>query len=214
MPYNIVVNHNPYCADDFLLVILVYFVQYIINIRIAFSQFVDYAFAYLAQDNSAASTWPEWSFYAPNATSIGANAFRQCRTLKQVRLPSLTSPASGSYFFYQATSGTRKLELIDWGEANIGGNWAGYCANLKTIILRKTTIATLGNISQAFQGTPFASGGSGGTIYIPKVLYDHLGDNSSSDYKAASNWSTVNGYGTITWARLEGSIYESPTWGH
>ena len=61
----------------------------------------------------------------------------------------------------------------------------------------------------AFTGTPFASGGTGGTIYIPKSLYDHLDDGTSSDYKAATNWSTIDGYGTITWAKIEGTYYET-----
>ena len=111
------------------------------------------------------------------------------------------------------TSGARPLALVDWGLANVPNNFVNYAINFKTLILRKTSIATLANTG-AFTGTPFASGGSGGTIYIPKALYDHLGDGTSLDYKAASNWSTVNGYGTITWAKLEGSPYESPTWGH
>ena len=49
---------------------------------------------------------------------------------------------------------------------------------------------------------------SSGTIYIQKVLYDRLGDGASLDYKAATNWSTVDGYGTITWAKIESSAYE------
>jgi hypothetical protein len=63
--------------------------------------------------------------------------------------------------------------------------------------------------ANAFSNSHFKSGGTGGTIYIPKVLYDHLGDNSSLDYKKATNWTTVNGYGTITWEKIEGSIYET-----
>lgn len=70
---------------------------------------------------------------------------------------------------------------------------------MKTLILRKSTIFTLGNVD-AFNGTPFASGGSGGTIYVPSSLI--------SEYQSASNWTTVNGYGTITWAAIEGSQYE------
>ena len=54
----------------------------------------------------------------------------------------------------------------------------------------------------------YIAGGSGGEIYIPKVLYDHLGDGTSSDYKAATNWSTVDARGTITWKQIEGSEYE------
>ena len=65
------------------------------------------------------------------------------------------------------------------------------------------------NNSNILEGTPFASGGAGGTIYIPKSLYDHLGDGTSSDYKAATNWSTYDGYGTITWKKIEDSYYET-----
>lgn len=82
------------------------------------------------------------------------------------------------------------------------------CPNTSTIILRKTSRVSLSNVN-AFNGTKFANGGAGGTIYIPKSLYDHLGDGTTDDYKAASNWSTVNGYGTITWAKIEGSAYEN-----
>ena len=82
------------------------------------------------------------------------------------------------------------------------------CTNLATIVLRRTIITALANVN-ALNGTPFASGGSGGTIYIPKVLYDELGTGSSLDYKAATNWSTIDGYGTITWAKIEGSYYET-----
>lgn len=160
----------------------------------------NYAFAYR-------NTTPDWTVYGPNVTYMGQNAFRQCRYLTSARFPALTSYHSTSYVFYMPTSGTRKLALIDWGLANVPGNWATNCTNLKTIILRKSTIATLAN-TNSFNGTPLASGGSGCTIYIPKALYDHLGDNSSSDYKKASNWSTIDARGTITWAKIEGSIYE------
>ena len=165
----------------------------------------DYAFTRLAGDNGS---WPEWTIHAPNCTYLGQNAFSYCRTLKEAHFPKLTSFMATNYIFYMPSSGTRKLAVVDWGLANITGHWAENCANLKTIILRKTTVATLGSVSYGLGGTPFKSGGSGGTIYIPKVLYDHLGDGTSLDYKAAANWSTVDGYGTITWAQIEGSQYE------
>lgn len=81
-------------------------------------------------------------------------------------------------------------------------------ALLSTLVIRGTSICNLNN-RDAFNGTPFRNGGAGGTIYIPKALYDHLGDGSSLDYKAATNWSTIDGYGTITWAQIEGSAYEN-----
>lgn len=102
------------------------------------------------------------------------------------------------------------LQSIDlYSPEKIGLQWFASDTSLDTIIIRNANAVTpLANIS-AFNGTKFASGGAGGTIYIPKAMYDHLGDNSSLDYKAATNWATVNGYGTITWAQIEGSIYET-----
>jgi hypothetical protein len=80
-------------------------------------------------------------------------------------------------------------------------------SHIKTLVLRSTTVVSL----QGATAVPnaFKSGGAGGTIYIPRSLYDHLGDGTNLDYKAATNWSTVDGYGTITWAPIEGSIYET-----
>ena len=78
---------------------------------------------------------------------------------------------------------------------------------MDTLIIRGTSRSQLININ-ALSNTPFKNGGGGGTIYIPKALYDHLGDGTSLDYKSATNWSTVDGYGTITWAQIEGSEFE------
>lgn len=107
-----------------------------------------------------------------------------------------------------------KLEIAD-----IHGSGLQYislfksCSALNILIIRRTTIQDLGyeasNNNFAFASTPFASGGAGGTIYIPKVLYDHLGDGTSYDYKAAAKWATADALGTITWAPIEGSYYET-----
>ena len=123
-----------------------------------------------------------------------------------LRLPGLTTSYNlgGTNF----CSSCGNLKLIDAGSANNIGNIQGAGA-LSILILRKTTICGL-TASSNFNNTPFKSGGTGGTIYIPKALYDHLGDGGSSDYRAATNWSTIWGYGTITWAKLEGSPYEDP----
>jgi hypothetical protein len=92
------------------------------------------------------------------------------------------------------------LNTVDLGKCTgIDGNCFSKCANLKTLILRYTSVCSLGN-TNAFNGTPFASGGSGGTIYVPTALL--------SSYPTATNWSTLNGYGTITWKAIEGSAYE------
>ena len=109
----------------------------------------------------------------------------------------------------QAMAGCTRMTTLDVSNCKaINSQAFNNSAALATIILRGSLVTSL-NAVAAFNGTPFKSGGTGGTIYIPKSLYDHLGDGTSSDYKAASNWSTINGYGTITWAKIEGSYYET-----
>lgn len=113
----------------------------------------------------------------------------------------------------QGMSAHANLEIVDLGSPNIlpakiNGSAFLSCVKLSSLILRYETVIALGALTP-FNGTPFASGGTGGTIYIPKVLYDHLGDGTVLDYKAATNWSTYDGYGTITWAKIEGSQYEN-----
>lgn len=99
------------------------------------------------------------------------------------------------------------LTIVDLGTRLIPASTFLSCRALKTVILRLQEIVDLDAVN-AFNGSPYASGGSGGEIYIPKNLYDHLGDGSALDYKAAANWSTIDGYGTITWRQIEGSEYE------
>lgn len=131
-----------------------------------------------------------------------AGAFAGCgvTTLALPKLRISTVLTDGFRLFENASS----LTAIDLGQLfnQVPAVTFFNCTNLSTIVLRSPTLAPLGG-TNAFNGSPFKSGGSGGTIYIPKSLYDHLGDGTSSDYKAATNWSTVNGYGTITWKSIE-----------
>lgn len=101
------------------------------------------------------------------------------------------------------------LEVVDIGSipSLTGNSFISTSPNCKKLVLRSSSILALSD-TRFFQGSVFASVGTGGTIYIPKSLYDHLGDGTSLDYKAATNWSTVDGYGTITWAQIEGSAYD------
>ena len=107
----------------------------------------------------------------------------------------------------QTFMGLSRLETcdIEYIDRRIDQNTFANTA-LSTLILRQNSVAKLNN-TNAFNNTFFASGKSGGDIYIPKTLYDALGTGTELDYKAASNWSTVDGYGTITWHPIEGSIY-------
>lgn len=144
------------------------------------------------------------SGYFPKLRNIKLRGFYNTGFVK-VAFPSLTT-FSGSNNLNSNT----KLTAIDLGRVFSLVNQCLYgCSKLRTIVLRKSSTITTMQDVKALNGTPFAYGGSGGTIYIPKVLYDELGTGSSLDYKAATNWSTLDGYGTITWAQIEGSYYET-----
>lgn len=122
-------------------------------------------------------------------------------------LTALAFPKMINWSVKSGFASATKLTAIDLAVAALNQLEFSGCTVLSTIILRHTTIVTLAS-TNTFNNTPFASGKAGGTIYIPKVLYDQLGT-GTNDYKAATNWSTIDGYGTITWAQIEGSIYET-----
>ena len=161
----------------------------------------------------------------PNVTGGGSYVFRNCSSLASIILPSMTT--TGGNFFNSSPIpivvypnvtkiGTNGINQWSGHTADLGSTCTaldGYAfnnsANLSTLILRRSTaIVTMGNLN-ALSSTKFKSGGEGGTIYIPTALYNHLGDGTSLDYKSASNWATFEGYGTITWAKIEGSQYEN-----
>ena len=160
----------------------------------------------------------------PNLTTItGSSVFRNSK-LVTVNLPKLVN-MGGSYIFGDnalletcvfpsltttnqslRSGGYHTMDLSQ--QISFGNYWFSGASNFNTLILRSTSICPLTNIG-AFSGTKFDSGKSGGTIYIPETLYNHLGDGSANDYKNATNWSTLNGYGTVTWAKIEGTQYEN-----
>ncbi len=140
---------------------------------------------------------------APKVTSLSANAFQGCTALTTLALPGITGMVGTD-----TIRGCTLLTAVDLGSpSQLGANFFNGNTRMNTLVLRKTSLVGLSNIN-AFTSTPFASGGSGGTIYIPKSLYDKLGT-GTNDYKAAKNWSTLDGYGTVTWAAIEGSQYEN-----
>lgn len=100
---------------------------------------------------------------------------------------------------FRSNKGLKAIDLTMTG--NFGGDAIFRdCTLLDTIIIRSSAVPTLSSTG-AFTNTPFASGKAGGTIYVPSALID--------SYKATTNWSTVNGWGTVTWAAIEGSAYEN-----
>ena len=130
--------------------------------------------------SGASSTGLEF-LYLPSLRMVGSYCMQSNAMLETVILPECTSLNSNSTF--------------------------NNCAKLTTIVLGGGAVVPIG--AHSLNNTQFASGGSGGDIYIPKALYDHLGDGSNLDYLKNSVWNTLNGYGTITWHPIEGSEYET-----
>ena len=154
--------------------------------------------------NNFASCSQLLTFSATKLAEIyGVQQFKNCTALTTLVLPSLTKIASNSIF-----SGCSALTAIDYGNSAQSGNSAVFGASyihenntvLRTIVLRRNGVATLSNIN-CFNNTPFASGGSGGTLYVPSALI--------SSYQSATNWSTILGYANNNIQAIEGSIYET-----
>jgi len=158
------------------------------------------------------------SFSAPYATEARGKILCNCQKLTDVSLPQLQDIVSDQFIentkitqlvlpsmtgaiYARAFRYNRLLKIADLGETTqLQANAFLECNVLDTVILRKSdAICTLQNVN-TFNGTPFASGKAGGEIYVPSALID--------TYKAAANWSTLDGYGTVTWKAIEGSIYE------
>lgn len=145
------------------------------------------------------------TFRAHNVTMIKSNAFNGDSSLQALAFPKLSNHDTGMM------SRTLGLNAVDFGPDTriLFGDALRYCSVLTVIVLRRIGVVALGANGSALLNTPFASGGTGGTIYIPKVLYDHLGDGTENDYLANSVWARIYGYGTITFAAIEGSVYET-----
>lgn len=155
----------------------------------------------------------------PNVISVGANALYNCKNvtsvnfpklkgggalyafagmekLTSVSLPSMTSTLANFMF-----NNCKLLKTADIGVGclSLGGQTFAGCTVLDTVILRRTAGVVSCN-NNTFNNTTFASGGTGGTVYVPSALIE--------SYKAASNWSTLYNAGTCTFVALEGSAYE------
>lgn len=127
-------------------------------------------------------------------SSLCQQVFANCTNLKKVIIPNFTSVNIANVF-----NGCTSLELVDFAGGTIGASWFNNCASLKTLVIRGTSVTTFSNIS-AFTNTPFASGGTGGTVYVPAALIE--------SYQTATNWSTLYAAGTCNFVAIEGSEYE------
>ena len=159
----------------------------------------------------------EGDYVNDRITNVRYYAFAHCNGPKTIRLPAVTRVRS---YAFNSNSGLTAVELpalsdleggvftncaalqyVDMGMAYSLGWSATFnnCTSLKTLVLRRASVSGLANVN-FFSGTPFASGGSGGKVYVPSALIE--------SYKAATNWSVLYGYGTCEFVALEGSEYE------
>ena len=123
--------------------------------------------------------------------------------LREIHMPNLGTSIALNLNFGSATAANacQHLEVCDIGKAkNIAANTFANCYKLQTLIMRRTSVTTCANVS-AFLNTPLRGRNSlTAKIYVPEALID--------SYKAASVWTTINGYGFVEWLPIEGSEYE------
>lgn len=135
-------------------------------------------------------------------TFTGASADHKM-TVREIHLPNLGTSIALNLNFGSATAANacQSLELVDIGKAkSIAANTFANCYALQTLIMRRTSVTTCANVS-AFLNTPLRGRNSlTAKIYVPEALID--------SYKAASVWTTINGYGYVEWLAIEGSPYE------
>ena len=123
--------------------------------------------------------------------------------LREIHMPNLGTSIALNLNFGNATAANacQHLEICDIGKAkSIAANTFANCYKLQTLIMRRTSVTTLANVS-GFLNTPLRGRNSlTAKVYVPEALID--------DYKAESNWKTIDGYGFVEWLPIEGSEWE------
>ena len=160
----------------------------------------------------------------PNVTDIGASFIYQHSNIIEIKMPKLekTHMTSFGYINYGSSPSVitalafqslkvvgpqafrngkyAAFDMLGGSDGSFGGASFVNTATLNTFIIRANTVTPLGSINN-FDGTCFASGKTGGTLYVPQALI--------ADYQAATNWSTILGYANNQILPIEGSIYET-----
>lgn len=136
------------------------------------------------------------SVNAPKAEHLGYNSFRNC-SFPVIVLPSISLRLDGAVF-----ERNEALRVADFGVScpKIESSCFLGCTLIESIIIRNQSLVALAAVN-AFNLTPFASGGTGGTLYVPQALI--------SEYQNATNWSTILGYANNQILPIEGSQYET-----
>lgn len=143
----------------------------------------------------------------PNAAKVCNNAFRFCSELETVVFENLET-IDAQYAFGSCF----ELKKADFGEKlrSIATMAFFDCRNLEALIIRNPAPCSLYPNDRVWQfdGSSFDTSGTGGTLYIPKSLYDHLGDGTSLDYMAKNKWGEILSRPNNQVLPIEGSPYE------
>lgn len=139
-----------------------------------------------------------WTYKSTRNIDISSRMFLESQYLKTFVATSF-SGAFGSAST-NAFDGCISLEKVDWSGNGLNGAMFVKCSSLTTVILRRSS-SIVSVASNSFNNTPFASGGTGGTLYVPQSLI--------SSYQSANNWSTILGYENNSIVAIEGSQYET-----
>lgn len=158
---------------------------------------------------------------------IGGNAFQNCRNLETLNTPNMTKWKSGNYntstYTFQGCSKLKGVVFPNFGNnvidsyvfqnctamtyadfsdmQRLGGADVFTNTGLNVLVIRRTSGVTTLQGTNNFNSSPFASSGTGGTLYVPNALI--------SSYQAATNWSTLLGYANNSIQAIEGSYYET-----
>lgn len=140
-------------------------------------------------------------------TTFSSSAFNGSSSyemmLESASFPNLATTSSLSTVFGSTTAANacHYLAFCDIGNATgIAANAFANCYALETLVIRKTSVASLSSTS-AFTNTPMSGYNNlTGTVYVPSALI--------SSYQTANNWKTLYNNGTVTFAAIEGSDYD------
>lgn len=140
------------------------------------------------------------SIFSSSITSLTSYAI-QSNSALQTFVGTALGRGIGNY----GLSKCANLEAVDIAGKNTN-SMTKFAANafngntkMSVLILRGNYVPTI--VISAFAGTPFASGRTGGTLYVPSSMI--------SEYEADSEWATILGYETNSIQAIEGSIYET-----
>ena len=164
---------------------------------VSFPSAIDWNYSY--QPFDVCQNIQNWDIPWHEITGLNNRCFRNCSVPSVLAFPSIVGKVGGECFRYDTT-----LQAIDFGEGLTELSNGSIFANtsLSVLVLRKTSgVVTLGNANVLNTNCPFASSGTGGTIYVPSDLI--------SAYQSATNWSIILGYANNSIEAIEGSQYET-----